>query len=167
MQDIAGLRIVVPLIEQQNDVVEQVVALFDGATVVDRREKPSHGYRAVHVIVLNQGVPVEVQVRTELQHRWAELSEKLSDLVDPAIKYGGGNPATVRILHKISSTIANGEQAQEEVERYGRELRESDSTDQRLLERVEASRVRLRTFAAQFVETLDVLLEDLRTASRE
>jgi ppGpp synthetase/RelA/SpoT-type nucleotidyltranferase len=36
--------------------------------VIDRREKPSHGYRAVHVIVECGGRMVEIQVRTELQH---------------------------------------------------------------------------------------------------
>jgi ppGpp synthetase/RelA/SpoT-type nucleotidyltranferase len=33
---------------------------------------------------------VEIQVRILMQHWWAELSEKLSDTIDPEIKYGGG-----------------------------------------------------------------------------
>lgn len=40
---------------------------------------------------------------------WAELSEKLSDVVDPKVKYGGGPEALSRILAKISGTIAEFE----------------------------------------------------------
>ena len=63
---------------------------FPGAKLVDRRERPSHGYRAVHLIVRSHGKLVEIQVRTWLQDLWAQLSEKLADEFDPAIKYGGG-----------------------------------------------------------------------------
>ena len=44
-------------------------------------------------------------MRTSLQHLWAELSEKLSDIVDSAIKYGGGDEDAVRILRVMSDTI--------------------------------------------------------------
>jgi ppGpp synthetase/RelA/SpoT-type nucleotidyltranferase len=33
---------------------------------------------------------IELQVRTALQHLWSEWSEKLSDVADPQLKYGGG-----------------------------------------------------------------------------
>lgn len=70
--------------------------------VVDRRREPSHGYRAVHIIVTVLEKPIEIQVRTEIQHFWAQLSEKLSDLLDPAIKYGGGEPEIREILSSLS-----------------------------------------------------------------
>jgi hypothetical protein len=47
-----------------------------------------HGYRAVHVIVFPEGAPIEIQVRTEWQHEWAEFFEKLADLVGRGIRYG-------------------------------------------------------------------------------
>jgi hypothetical protein len=56
--------------------------------VVDRRAEPVNGYRAVHVIVFPESVPIEIQIRTELQHEWAELFEKLADLVGRDIRYG-------------------------------------------------------------------------------
>lgn len=34
--------------------------------------------------------PIEIQIRSELQHVWAEVSERLSDSVGIALKYGGG-----------------------------------------------------------------------------
>jgi GTP pyrophosphokinase len=81
---------------------------FDGCletSVVDRRKTPSYGYRAVHVIVRQRGTPVEIQVRTELQHGWAQLSEKLSDVADPSIKYGGGPESLKSRLLKLSETV--------------------------------------------------------------
>jgi ppGpp synthetase/RelA/SpoT-type nucleotidyltranferase len=47
-----------------------------------------HGYSAVHVIASPEGAPIEIQVRTALQHEWAELFEKLADLVGRGIRYG-------------------------------------------------------------------------------
>jgi hypothetical protein len=55
---------------------------------VDRRIEPSQGYRAVHVIVYPDGVPVEIQVRTRWQHEWADMFEKLADLIGRGIRYG-------------------------------------------------------------------------------
>lgn len=54
---------------------------------------------------------IEVQVRTSLQHAWAELSEKLADVVDGAIKYGGGNEEVVSLLANMSEAIMNVEMA--------------------------------------------------------
>jgi ppGpp synthetase/RelA/SpoT-type nucleotidyltranferase len=44
------------------------------------------------------GKRVEIQVRTAPQQAWAELSEKLSDVVDRALKYGGGDQRFVSLL---------------------------------------------------------------------
>ena len=90
IQDIAGCRLIVPNTREQDALVEKLRAAFERVAVVDRRAKPSHGYRAVHVIVEDAERPVEIQIRTSLQHLWAEFSEKLSDMLDPSIKYGGG-----------------------------------------------------------------------------
>ena len=62
MQDIAGCRVIVPDILTQDEVVAGLNGLFDKSIVVDRREHPSHGYRAVHVIVDSAGRLVEIQV---------------------------------------------------------------------------------------------------------
>lgn len=81
-------------------------------TVLDRRANPSYGYRAVHVICQVGDRWVEVQIRTELQHWWAQLSEKLSDIRDPKIKYGGGD-ATIR----------------SEIDRYSKEISDIESRE--------------------------------------
>ena len=82
---------------------------FTITSVVDRREQPSHGYRAVHVLVQEAGKIVEIQVRTSLQQLWAELSEKASDVLDPAIKYGRGPEAWQRVLGAASKGVRSHE----------------------------------------------------------
>src|SRR5688572_12947968 len=112
MQDVAGCRLVVSDILEQRRVVEVLSQGFEKVTIVDRRERPSHGYRAVHVIAFVEGKPIEIQVRTALQHLWAELSEKLSDLIDPSIKYGGGEDSVRRNLLTLSESIGKEEGAE-------------------------------------------------------
>ena len=92
MQDIAGCRIVVDSIAQQDRIIASLHAVFRESTTYDRRGTSSHGYRAVHVVARASSVPVEIQIRTALQHAWAELSEKIADVFDPLVKYGGGPP---------------------------------------------------------------------------
>ena len=97
IQDIAGCRVVVSGRKEQDSVVQVISDALDNAGAIDRRLAPSHGYRAVHVIARHLHLPVEVQIRTAWQHHWAETSEKLSDEIDPGIKYGLG-PAELQAL---------------------------------------------------------------------
>lgn len=109
IQDIAGCRLIVSDIAEQDRVVESLSSLFEHIAVVDRRHQPSHGYRAVHVIANCHDKLIEIQVRTSLQHLWAELSEKFSDVVDPDIKYGGGGEIIRGVLAKTSAMVAKEE----------------------------------------------------------
>jgi hypothetical protein len=83
MQDIAGCRLIVADIEAQDRLVEQLARLFPETTTTDRRQT--------------------------LQHLWAELSEKLSDVIDPAIKYGGGTNETRTLLAATSELVGHTE----------------------------------------------------------
>lgn len=96
----------------QDEVVARLKQLFETLSVVDRREQPSHGYRAVHAVVSASSKFIEIQVRTSLQHLWAELSEKFSDVIDPAIKYGGGDPKVLESLSVASQEIVQVEIAE-------------------------------------------------------
>ena len=109
IQDIAGCRLIASDIAEQDMVVQSLGRLFEHITVVDHRHQPSHGYRAVHVIATCRGTLIEIQVRTSLQHLWAELSEKFSDVIDPAIKYGGGDKDIREILALLSAAVDSAE----------------------------------------------------------
>jgi putative GTP pyrophosphokinase len=112
IQDIAGCRLIVNDIAAQDAVVTQLKGIIDKSVTVDRREHPSHGYRAVHVIVDSGRKLIEIQVRTSLQHLWAEVSEKLSDVVDSRIKYGEGDEVVLTLLGGMSDNIKSLETAE-------------------------------------------------------
>lgn len=91
MQDVAGARVVIDGGRQDQDVVVDRIAerFTDSAPkVVDRRVHPTHGYRAVHVVVREAGCLVEIQVRTALQDLWAQVVERLADVYGRQIRYG-------------------------------------------------------------------------------
>lgn len=111
MQDIAGCRIIATTQLQQDQLVAQLRQIFPESNVVDRRERTSHGYRAVHVIVNQSGKFIEVQIRTPLQHTWAELSEKLADEFGHEIKYGGGGEEISSYLSRLSDVMLDFETA--------------------------------------------------------
>lgn len=115
IQDVAGCRAIVSGPTEQELLVTRLRQVFPEATVVDRRPSPSHGYRAVHVIPEISNKAVEIQVRTELQHLWAELSEKLSDVLDPAIKYGGGAEDIRSMLTVVSKAVEENEGIQQRI----------------------------------------------------
>lgn len=109
MQDIAGCRVVVANVIEQDRAVSVLTKAFPGVHIDDRRDKPSHGYRAVHLIQVVAGRSIEIQLRTTLQHMWAEVSEKVSDIVDAKLKYGVGPDNWRTILVWYSKTVAKCE----------------------------------------------------------
>jgi ppGpp synthetase/RelA/SpoT-type nucleotidyltranferase len=94
MQDLAGIRVVGDVDRRQQDQLYDLLTVeFTNESAapkrVDRRENPSFGYRALHVIVFPGGMPVEIQIRTIGQQLWANLSENLADAWGRQIRYGG------------------------------------------------------------------------------
>jgi hypothetical protein len=144
MQDIAGCRVVVGNVVAQERFVASLITDFPKASVIDRRNNPSYGYRAVHIIAEISGKPIEIQVRTSLQHLWAEVSEKSSDVLDPTIKYGGGSDQWRIFLTKGSDAVAayehfeknvsNAVAAHEVLEKSIAELREDHVPDHEVQE---------------------------------
>lgn len=89
VQDVAGMRIVQDMtVEEQDRLAAQVLELFPGAKLIDRRAKPSFGYRAVHIVAKVDGRLVEIQLRTQLQDRWAQIVERMADHWGRNIRYG-------------------------------------------------------------------------------
>ncbi len=115
IQDIAGCRLIVADIAAQENAIEALTSLFEHTNIIDRRQRPSHGYRAVHVVVNHHGKLIEIQVRTAIQHLWAELSEKISDFLGIAVKYGGGDAKTTKLLMTTSLAITKEEDLEAEL----------------------------------------------------
>jgi ppGpp synthetase/RelA/SpoT-type nucleotidyltranferase len=94
IQDLAGFRIVGGFsFGQQDQLKDEIMRRFPPdprpPDSRDRRAEPSHGYRAVHVLVCFEDVNIEIQVRTLAQHMWANLMERLADRLGRQIRYGG------------------------------------------------------------------------------
>ncbi len=106
IQDIAGCRLIAIDIVNQDEITSSLCKLFENTTIVDRRINPSYGYRAIHVIVQIHEKLIEVQIRTELQHLWAEFSEKMADIFGQKVKYGDGSEE-IKSLLQLSSEEVN------------------------------------------------------------
>jgi len=148
MQDIAGCRIIVPTVLMQDSLGNALEVLYDDIVVDDKRNSPTNGYRALHLIPKVNGKHVEIQVRTELQHTWADASERLADVHGQEVKYGKGDQEVVGFLARFSRDIAKFEQ----VGRRNLEFRRNGGTLP-----LQDRRVRKKTAAA--------LSKELRLAS--
>lgn len=92
MQDIGGCRMVVESIDHVRLVEQAVMAAWgeDVDHVKDYITTPrSSGYRGVHVVVIESGLQIEIQLRTESMHVWAQLVEAFSGLEDHNFKQDG------------------------------------------------------------------------------
>ena len=92
MHDLAGMRVVADVdLRGQDELVRSLAELFStegrAPQIIDRRESPSSGFPAVQCCVPDH-ITVEIQVRTKMQHEWADLFEKLADRIGRGIRYG-------------------------------------------------------------------------------
>lgn len=136
IQDLAGLRVVKEMSLTEQDILrESVLRVWPEAKVRDRRIKPSHGYRAVHIVLNIDDYPVELQIRTGLQHMWAEVFEKTADEWGRQVRYGhppnepaksaifGTRAEIVEFLHSCSTGISLIESDLPEYQNHLRALR--------------------------------------------
>jgi len=79
MEDIGGCRAVVPTPQNVRDIADhlrrrrkkEIVRLRDYMA----KPKPETGYRAIHLVLEKFGRRIEIQIRTQSQHNWAEHVE--------------------------------------------------------------------------------------------
>jgi putative GTP pyrophosphokinase len=156
VQDIAGCRVIVADILAQDQTVAILRETFQDIRIMDRRANPSYGYRAVHVIVQTEGLGVEVQVRSALQHLWAELSERLADVVDSTIKYGGGNTAIREYLSRASAHIGDLEEVERDLDSWLNAADGEDSQVESARESIARMKKNLAEWFPNFVSQFEV-----------
>lgn len=129
VRDIAGARVTVSgSLAMQDEVRDLILARFEGSRAIDRRVDPRSGYRAIHIALKCEGCWAEIQIRTPLQHRWAETYERLADRVGRKIRYGEvPAPDTiaaqaVESMMSVSASIAVIEEAELQFEDMRKEL---------------------------------------------
>lgn len=67
------------------------------------------GYRGIHLVVKYDGFPIEVQLRTRLQHAWATAVEQVGAAIHHDLKSGEGPPEILALFLNLSLLLADAE----------------------------------------------------------
>lgn len=127
MQDIAGCRVVMNSVED----VYRLKEIYEHQSSSGKRTGPQlvpqwtkdyilspkdDGYRSVHLVVRYEtglpnaqrynGLRVEIQLRSKLQHAWAMAVETASAITGEALKSGSGRDPWLRFFRLMGSAIA-------------------------------------------------------------
>jgi hypothetical protein len=183
IQDLGGARIVIDGRRlDQDHAVERIMEAFANCpkapVKIDRREQPSYGYRAVHVIVFEDHTPMEIQIRTKLQDTWAQISEKLGDMWGRGHRYGDSpdqpdapafpgssstRSALIGQLLIISDTIDRLETSETTLSEFREQMLELDVASRGdTLEQVDRVAGEVATAKAELQDALDRLLGGIR-----
>lgn len=93
MQDIGGVRVVMNSLVESHAMVDKVLQQWGDH--VRRHDDyvtnpQDSGYRGHHVVVLRDDRLIEIQIRTENQHTWAESVESIGRMISLELKWGEG-----------------------------------------------------------------------------
>jgi ppGpp synthetase/RelA/SpoT-type nucleotidyltranferase len=107
MQDIGGLRAVLPDQERADAVADRLRKNWRARLVADydyvRRPKES-GYRALHLVVLQDERRIELQLRTPWQDLWAQSAEEDTARLGLGLKFGLG-PDDLREYYRLMAEV--------------------------------------------------------------
>lgn len=113
LQDIGGCRIIV----EENRGVDDLLRFISNsiertgfAKVVrhtDYRERgrDDTGYRAYHLILDVEGVQIELQLRSRIQHYWSESIERTSVIYGKRLKEKEGDPVVIEYFKRFSDAL--------------------------------------------------------------
>lgn len=114
LQDIGGCRVIV---ESNNsvdlflDVINSKLTkskFFVIKRITDYRRlgRNDSGYRAVHLIIERNGFTLELQIRSRIQHYWAESVERASVIYGRQLKELDGDERIINYFRTISNLFA-------------------------------------------------------------
>ena len=168
MQDVAGCRLTVPTMQDMATARRWLIDRLD----VEREKDYTtgghkNGYRALHLIVrASDGRYVEIQIRTQVQHAWANLSEHFAYRIDRLIKAGGGPPEVRRRLETISeqgwmvdTALLQSRDLRRPVELLRNRARESNGARE-----ADASLIEAAEDILALLRVVDILYERLKDA---
>ena len=123
MEDIAGCRAVLRDQDEVYAVLARIQEQWPGSHIDDYVKRPQDtGYRAVHVVVLENGRKVEIQLRTPAQNRWADEVEAAGDRLKIALKNGMGPPELLRYFERAAFKLALEERGEKPDEAFDRDF---------------------------------------------
>jgi ppGpp synthetase/RelA/SpoT-type nucleotidyltranferase len=113
LQDIGGCRIIV----EKNELVDQIIEFLKDkisntrdlrlTRITDYRQKGRDitGYRSVHLLLERGGRKLELQLRSRIQHYWAESIERTSVIYGKHLKEGEGNFVVISYFQNLSNAF--------------------------------------------------------------
>jgi ppGpp synthetase/RelA/SpoT-type nucleotidyltranferase len=113
LQDIGGCRIIV----EKNELVDQIISFLKSkiesteelklVRITDYREKGRDitGYRSVHLLLERSGKKLELQLRSRIQHYWAESIERTSVIYGRHLKESEGDERVISYFQKLSDAF--------------------------------------------------------------
>lgn len=113
LQDIGGCRIIV----ENNCLIDQIIEFLKGKIsetgtlkinhITDYREQGRDitGYRSVHLLLERSGKKLELQLRSRIQHYWAESIERTSVIYGYHLKESDGDPKVISYFQKLSDAF--------------------------------------------------------------
>lgn len=113
LQDIGGCRIIVENNEDVDKLIEFIKKnvkdsnSFTLRRVTDYRERgrDQTGYRSVHLILERDGRSLELQIRSRIQHYWAESIERTSVIYGKYLKEQEGDPCVIEYFKNLSDAF--------------------------------------------------------------
>lgn len=113
LQDIGGARIIVPTNSDvealQRFLVGQVRSRgrirIERSTDYRERGRDRTGYRALHLILERDGLSLELQLRSRIQHYWAESIERTSVIYGHQLKEEEGHADVLRYFRLLSDAF--------------------------------------------------------------
>ncbi len=113
LQDIGGSRIIVPTNADVDRLLKYLKHQVEGhghftiGRVTDYRQKGRDrtGYRALHLILARSGVSLELQIRSRVQHYWAESIERTSVIYGYHLKEDEGDPDVINYFRLLSDAF--------------------------------------------------------------
>jgi len=121
LQDVGGCRIIV----EKNSDVDRLLSFIKECVekqsslsiekVTDYRERGRDitGYRALHVLLSRCGSSIELQIRSRIQHYWAESIERTSVVYGYSLKESEGDPAVIKYFQRLSDAFFELESGRE------------------------------------------------------
>ncbi|WP_374338634.1 RelA/SpoT domain-containing protein [Leeia sp.] len=121
LQDIGGCRIIVKNNGDVDRISEYLKAkakassVFDILQTTDYRERgrDDTGYRSLHFILQREGCKLELQIRSRMQHYWAESIERTSVIYGYHLKEKEGSPEVISYFKALSDVFYEMEAGRE------------------------------------------------------
>lgn len=130
LQDIGGCRIIVPTnkdVDILYNFLNEKVKTEQNFEIIHKRQKDYRekgrddtGYRALHLIIKRENLYLELQVRSRIQHYWAESIERTSVIYGHHLKENEGDSTVIQYFKQLSNIF------------YEIEMRREPSVEQKI-----------------------------------